>query len=320
MRSESANGGTEFGGRASNAPDSRAVDTVSACTDSAQIDAVPVEASAPSERRRMRPEDRRNAVLDAALRVFADAGFRRASLAEVSDEAGVTKGCLYHYFDSKGDLLLTLMRERSQRASDNCLSVDATTSRNEALSLMVRSLWRRYEKEGQLELTTVALTELPHAPEIARTFFDEVVSKNRVFLQEMLQRARGGEGRGEFATGCDNTAQPSQQGLSEAKMSEPTEPVRIDLNLQKSFKNATVTTDNRDTIPTPAPISDELIAMLVPYMVMGAALGFRLYRDIGPRGAHAGRDGASVDGDFAAGARAVRQSGRVESRRFGKRL
>ena len=42
---------------------------------------------------------------EAATRLFAEKGFDRTSVQEIVDAAGVTKGALYHYFDSKDDLL-----------------------------------------------------------------------------------------------------------------------------------------------------------------------------------------------------------------------
>ncbi|MEO7998290.1 MAG: helix-turn-helix domain-containing protein [Gemmatimonadaceae bacterium] len=188
------------------------------------------------ERKRMRPEDRRNAVLDAALRVFADAGFRRASLTEVGVEAGVTKGCVYHYFDSKEELLLALMRERSSSAAKACLAESESSTRDEALAMMVKSLWRKYERDGQLELSTVALTELPHAPAVARVLFDEVATPNRAYLRDVLNR----------------------------------------MNTKSRASDLTAA----ETRATNA--ENELAAILVPYMVMGAALGYRMYRDIDP--------------------------------------
>ena len=52
---------------------------------------------------------RQRQLLDAALRVFARDGFDGASVASIADEAGVAKGSVYLYFDSKealaGDLV-----------------------------------------------------------------------------------------------------------------------------------------------------------------------------------------------------------------------
>ncbi|MFC3995934.1 TetR/AcrR family transcriptional regulator [Nocardiopsis sediminis] len=44
-------------------------------------------------------------LLAEATRLFAEKGFDRASVQEIVDAAGVTKGAMYHYFDSKDDLL-----------------------------------------------------------------------------------------------------------------------------------------------------------------------------------------------------------------------
>lgn len=58
-------------------------------------------------------EDRREQILDAALQVFANKGFDRASNKDIAQEAGITTGLIYHYFASKGELLKTLLEERS---------------------------------------------------------------------------------------------------------------------------------------------------------------------------------------------------------------
>src|SRR5258705_13117881 len=64
------------------------------------------------QRQRMAPEERRGAILEAALSVFADLGYTQATLNDVADRVGVTKGCLYHYFESKERLLLDLIKDR----------------------------------------------------------------------------------------------------------------------------------------------------------------------------------------------------------------
>jgi AcrR family transcriptional regulator len=44
-------------------------------------------------------------LLLAATRLFAEQGFESTTVQQVVDAAGVTKGAMYHYFDSKDDLL-----------------------------------------------------------------------------------------------------------------------------------------------------------------------------------------------------------------------
>ncbi len=56
--------------------------------------------------------DRRRAILDAAVKVFARQGFHACRVSDIADQAGVAYGLLYHYFPSKDDVLSTLFLER----------------------------------------------------------------------------------------------------------------------------------------------------------------------------------------------------------------
>jgi len=59
----------------------------------------------------------REQLLDAAERVFLERGVGHASLAEVADAAGVTRGAVYHHFDSKA-ALFEAMVERAEMPID----------------------------------------------------------------------------------------------------------------------------------------------------------------------------------------------------------
>ena len=56
--------------------------------------------------------DKRRLILDAAVRVFAGQGFHACRVSDIADEAGVAYGLVYHYFDSKHEVLDTLFLER----------------------------------------------------------------------------------------------------------------------------------------------------------------------------------------------------------------
>jgi TetR/AcrR family fatty acid metabolism transcriptional regulator len=56
--------------------------------------------------------DKRRIILDAAVRVFARQGFHGCRVSDIADEAGVAYGLVYHYFDSKDEVLDTLFLER----------------------------------------------------------------------------------------------------------------------------------------------------------------------------------------------------------------
>lgn len=54
-------------------------------------------------------EDRKKKLIDAAFHVFAEETYHTASVSKIAKEAGVSKGLLYNYFDTKEDLLRAIM-------------------------------------------------------------------------------------------------------------------------------------------------------------------------------------------------------------------
>jgi TetR/AcrR family transcriptional regulator, fatty acid metabolism regulator protein len=58
------------------------------------------------------PVDRRRQILDAAIRVFARQGFNSCRVSDIAREANVAYGLVYHYFDSKDQVLNELFVER----------------------------------------------------------------------------------------------------------------------------------------------------------------------------------------------------------------
>ncbi len=58
------------------------------------------------------PVDRRRQILDAAVRVFAHQGFNACRVSDIAREANVAYGLVYHYFDSKDEVLNELFVER----------------------------------------------------------------------------------------------------------------------------------------------------------------------------------------------------------------
>lgn len=56
-------------------------------------------------------EDKRQAILDATLRLISENGFHGTAMSKVAKEAGVSTGIIYHYFDSKDDLIFELYKD-----------------------------------------------------------------------------------------------------------------------------------------------------------------------------------------------------------------
>jgi TetR/AcrR family transcriptional regulator, fatty acid metabolism regulator protein len=72
-----------------------------------------------------RATEKRRAILDAAIRVFARQGFHAARVSDIAREAGVAYGLVYHYFDSKEQMLNELFSERWALLLDAIRQADA---------------------------------------------------------------------------------------------------------------------------------------------------------------------------------------------------
>lgn len=54
-------------------------------------------------------EERKTQILEAALRVYTRSGFEQARVDDIAEEAGLAKGTLYLYFNSKDDIMLSVL-------------------------------------------------------------------------------------------------------------------------------------------------------------------------------------------------------------------
>ena len=94
---------------------------------------------------RPKSEDKRNAILEAATRLFAERGLAAAPTSEISNWAGVAEGTLFTYFRTKDDLINSLYREIKLELADAMMS-DFPRKMNVRTKL--RHVWDRYVKWG----------------------------------------------------------------------------------------------------------------------------------------------------------------------------
>jgi AcrR family transcriptional regulator len=94
---------------------------------------------------RPKSEDKRNAILDAATRLFAERGLTAAPTSEISRLAGVAEGTLFTYFKTKDDLINALYRQIKLELADAMMS-DFPRKKNTRTRL--RHVWDRYVNWG----------------------------------------------------------------------------------------------------------------------------------------------------------------------------
>ena len=103
-------------------------------------------------------EVRRRAILDSAVRVFAENGFFAARIRDIAAGAGVAEGTIYLYFEGKDDLLLTAFREKVNEFVSSVRDVSAAElPLEERLARFVELQFRSIEEDPPL--ATVLLLE-----------------------------------------------------------------------------------------------------------------------------------------------------------------
>lgn len=151
----------------------------------------------PRPRWQRRPEARHEEIIAAATDVFATAGFARTKLDDVARRAGVSKGTLYRYFDSKDALFRAMVRANVVTvvtAGEELIRAHRGTSRD-LLALLIRRLWDHLRDPTRARIARLVHSELHEFPELARFYFDEVILRGRRMIQSVLDR---GVASGEF--------------------------------------------------------------------------------------------------------------------------
>ncbi len=113
-------------------------------------------------------EDRREQILDAAMSAFSRKGFTRATNKDIAQEAGITAGLIYHYFDSKEAVLKAIVEERSPLRLIRSLPQEVQDLPPETLlRLLVRQALQIVEGENFVQVLRVILPEAIHNPDIS---------------------------------------------------------------------------------------------------------------------------------------------------------
>ena len=139
--------------------------------------------------------DKRRMILDAAVTVFARQGFHHCRVSDVADEAGVAYGLVYHYFDSKEEILNELFLERWQIMLDAISEIDARQEVpvRDKLYLVAGFIIDSYAKEP--DLMKVIIVEVTRA---ANSFGRLHLAKIREAYDGIAQIVEGARTDGSF--------------------------------------------------------------------------------------------------------------------------
>lgn len=155
-----------------------------------------------TRRKDVRPSE----ITAAALELFVEKGFAATRLEDVAARANVSKGTVYLYFDSKEELFKAVVREGLVPAIAEAEKRVAAHrgSASDLIRDLVQGWWQMVGRTPYGGLPKLMISESRNFPEIARFYYEEVITRAHRLLREALER---GMRSGEFRTMDLDTAQ-----------------------------------------------------------------------------------------------------------------
>ena len=140
--------------------------------------------------------EKRQLILDAAVRVFARQGFHTCRVSDIADEAGVAYGLVYHYFKSKEEVLDTLFLDRWSVMLEAINDIDARdVSAREKLYGIASFIVDSYRHDP--DLMKVIIVEVTRAANSFGAAHLEEIRKAYAKIADIVEQAQRA---GEFST------------------------------------------------------------------------------------------------------------------------
>ncbi len=130
--------------------------------------------------------------------MFGRFGYRRATLADVAERAGVSPGTVSHYFGSKGELFQEVISDHFMGfvAQEEALLASSTGPVRPLLHQLLRRMWDHAWTPGILELMQVVQVEVAEFPGSGRLLCRQLGERWRGLVGRILESgARTGEFR-----------------------------------------------------------------------------------------------------------------------------
>lgn len=154
-------------------------------------------------KREQQKEARRSAIIDAALEEFTAQGFTAAKLDDVAVRAGIGKGTIYLYFDSKESLFEEVVRKNlfpdSEMVGVCIANIDASAS--DILATHFRHIYAFMKNEKVPPLLMMILGETARFPSLSRFFYEEMISHSQTMIRDIIRK---GIASGEFRASAEH--------------------------------------------------------------------------------------------------------------------
>lgn len=147
--------------------------------------------------RRRRRDARPSEIIEAGLQEFAEAGFAAARLDDIARRAGIAKGTIYRYFDSKEALFEAALLSR---AGEVVAGIEAMAAAHDGpvLPVFEAVIGQIYRTLGEADVRTlmrIIIAEGDRFPHVTQVYHDRIVRRGLAIVEGLVRR---GISRGEL--------------------------------------------------------------------------------------------------------------------------
>ena len=137
------------------------------------------------QRWQRRKEDRPYEIINAALEVFVEHGYAASKLDDIACKAGISKGSLYRYFDSKADLfkemVIQVVIPEIEKAESRVKEYQGAMS--PLITAMVQNWWQTVGETRICGIPKLVISEAGNFPELAEFYVAKLLKEAGSWLQ-----------------------------------------------------------------------------------------------------------------------------------------
>ncbi len=142
-------------------------------------------------------EQSKDKIIAAALDLFAHNGFHSTSIAQVAAKAGISKGLVYNYFESKEDLLQAIFTE-AMKNSEGILTLDPEATAKKRLMAMAEASADFMFKNQEYMRLFLTLMMQPDVVKSMKPWFDTVGAAKKDMLMPLFEEIFPGRAEVEY--------------------------------------------------------------------------------------------------------------------------
>lgn len=132
--------------------------------------------------------EKRVVIKQAALELFSSEGFHATSISRIAERAGISKGLLYNYYESKEELLKDIISEAAEKIYVHLDPDHDGQLSEEEFFYFIRQNWKVIAENAEYYKLYTAMVLQPSVLSVIEHSFDELSRKTSLLLLEFFRQ------------------------------------------------------------------------------------------------------------------------------------